>query len=132
MRLLTVAFLLLFSAIGIGAFVQERTLAVFTNTGSVNANLFKTSRCFGGDAPVTIPSASYSPQTITVDVGCYVKWTNTSNTAHTSTSDTGVWDSGDIPKQGGTYQRQFSSTGTFPYHCNRHPAQTGTVIVVNP
>src|SRR5215471_8383362 len=53
--------------------------------------------------PVTIPKGAeflgnqaYSPDQITVAVGASVTWTNTDTIAHTSTSDTNGWNSGNI------------------------------------
>jgi len=44
------------------------------------------------------------------------------------TSDKGVWDSGNLVTNA-TYTRVFSSTGTFAFHCNIHPAMTGSIVV---
>ena len=49
------------------------------------------------------------------------------------TSDTGVFDSGDMPS-GKTYTHEFENPGTFPYYCLYHGDKggvdmAGTVIV---
>ena len=54
-------------------------------------------------------------------------WENVSTVQHTTTSDTGLWDVPLNPTV--TYIRTFITPGTFTYHCNIHPAMTGTVIV---
>ena len=64
-----------------------------------------------------------------VKVGTKVTWSNQDNTQHTSTSNTGLWDSGVI-SVGGSYSVTFNQTGTYPYHCNIHP-MTGTIEVVS-
>jgi plastocyanin len=71
---------------------------------------------------------SYSPNPIAVTVGGTVTWTNTDAIAHTSTSDTGVWNSGTIAA-GASFTATFTTAGTFTYHCNFHPGMVGTVMV---
>jgi plastocyanin len=68
-------------------------------------------------------------QTLTIKAGTTVTWHNIDDTEHTSTSDSGIWNSGIIPV-GGSFSRTFNSTGTFPYHCLIHP-MTATIIVVS-
>jgi plastocyanin len=72
----------------------------------------------------------FSPATITVPVGSTVTWKNNDGLAHTSTSDTGVWDTGNIAA-GASTTTTFNTAGTFPYHCTYHAAMgmKGTVIV---
>ena len=70
----------------------------------------------------------YSPNPIAVNVGGSVTWTNTDSIAHTSTSDTGVWDSGTIAA-GASFTATFTTAGSFTYHCNFHPGMVGTVTV---
>src|SRR5207244_2925921 len=53
--------------------------------------------------------------TITVKAGQPVVWTNNDAVPHTVTSDTGLWDSGDIA-QGGTYTLTFDKPGVYNYH----------------
>lgn len=83
----------------------------------------------GQTTRVTIMDFMFMPQTITIHVGQTVMWQNNGPSMHTSTSDTGIWNSGTIGV-GGTYSRTFNSTGTFPYHCAIHPMMHGTVIVI--
>jgi hypothetical protein len=75
---------------------------------------------------------SFSPGTLTISVGDTVTWTNnsSSDTPHTSTSDTGAWDSGTV-NVGQSFSHTFASAGTFPYHCSFHQAQgmVGTIVV---
>jgi plastocyanin len=72
----------------------------------------------------------FSPATITVPAGTTVTWKNNDAYAHTSTSDTGVWDTGNVAA-GASTTTTFSTAGTFPYHCTYHAAMgmKGTVIV---
>jgi plastocyanin len=98
-----------------------------------------------GSADVTIQDFSFSPATVTIKAGATVRWTNQGPSAHTTTSDTGLWDSGQLnpPSGGGTYgggtagasfQMTFTQPGSYRYHCSIHPPAlypgfTGTVVV---
>src|SRR5262249_46274673 len=50
--------------------------------------------CPAGSAQVSIGDDFFDPADITVPVGTTVCWTNNGQVMHTTTSDTGVWDSG--------------------------------------
>ena len=65
---------------------------------------------------------------ITVERGTVVKWVNRGDNTHTSTSDTGVWNSDNL-LPGESFRRRFRRTGTFAYHCNIHSDMTGTITV---
>jgi plastocyanin len=77
---------------------------------------------------VSIQGFAFSPSALTVSVGDTVTWTNLDATAHTSTSDTGLWNSG-LLAQNQSFQRIFATAGTFTYHCTPHPSMTGRIIV---
>jgi plastocyanin len=78
---------------------------------------------------VTMINISYSPSTLTVSKGTTVTWQNNDGVTHTSTSDDGLWDTGNIAprtSKGVT----FSNAGTFKYHCTIHgPNMSGTIVV---
>ena len=59
------------------------------------------------------------PQNLTIATGVQVVWTNNGTVPHTSTGDTGLWDS-DALAPGETFRRTFDAPGTYPYHCNFH------------
>ncbi len=83
---------------------------------------------------VQVVDFTFHADSITIAVGDTVTWSNNSGITHTSTSDTGVWDSGDMAT-GSSFSFTFTSAGTFPYHCQIHVAQygmRGTVTVVAP
>ena len=71
---------------------------------------------------------AYSPDQVTIAVGASVTWTNTDTIAHTSTSDTNGWNSGNIVP-GGQFSVAFPTAGTFAYHCTIHPGMVGSVVV---
>jgi plastocyanin len=81
-----------------------------------------------GANEVWMSSSAFSPATITVAVNTTIKWTNKDGMDHTVTSNTNLFDSG-IIASGGTYSRNFTTSGTFPYKCTLHSGMTGTVIV---
>ena len=98
-------------------------------------------------ACVTIQDFTFSPAVLDIKVGTTVVWTNNGPSAHTTTSDGGVWTSGTLnppmgggPYGGGTaggsYQFTFTATGMYGYHCSLHPPSvpqyagfTGTINV---
>jgi plastocyanin len=91
----------------------------------------------GGTSSVTVripltdyggnETPSFMPVTATIPVGGSVSWSNQDSTGHTTTSDTGLWNSNLGP--GGSYQRTFPTAGTFSYSCTVHPGMTGQVVV---
>jgi plastocyanin len=108
-------------------------------------------------ATINIFDFYYSPVSTTVPAGTRVEWVNNGPSAHTATSDDGVWDSGSIsapnPGGGGTpppanppppnpypYARSmnaaatsFSTTlntpGVYGFHCSLHPPATNPSFV---
>ena|ERR1017187_7352806 len=81
-----------------------------------------------GPNEVWIQNMAYSPASLTVTVNTTIKWTNIDGTNHTVSSDSGFYESGNIDGSG-TYSRQFTATGTYPYHCNIHANMFGKIIV---
>ncbi len=86
-------------------------------------------------ATVTIPLTDYggnqtpqfSPTAVSVPVGGSVTWRNSDTVAHTSTSDTNLWNA--PIGAGDSFTRVFPAAGTFPYSCTIHAGMTGRVIV---
>jgi plastocyanin len=85
---------------------------------------------FGVDASINIINFAFSPNTVNVGVNDTVTW-NWVGSPHTTTSDTGLWDSG-VFGTGHTFSQKFTSAGSFPFHCVVHPFMTGTVVVQAP
>lgn len=65
---------------------------------------------------------------LTVQTGDTVRWTNKDGLYHTVTFDDASADSGDIAPSA-AFERIFGAPGTYMYHCSRHPAMTGTIVV---
>lgn len=79
---------------------------------------------------VTIQDFSFSPTPVTINAGDTVRWTNNGPSTHTTTSDTSLWDSGNLGV-GQTFSFTFSTVGTYAYHCAIHLSMHGSVIVGN-
>jgi plastocyanin len=86
---------------------------------------------------VSMVDFAFQPDPISIPVGTSVQWANatsgTSSTPHTTTSDTGLWDSGTL-NAGQTFSITFKNPGTFTYHCTFHQSlgMTGTITVIAP
>jgi plastocyanin len=78
---------------------------------------------------VGINNFAFSPAEVTVPVGSSVTWTNQQNVRHTTTADSGVWDS-DILASNASFSFTFQTPGDFTYHCDIHPDMLGVVHVV--
>jgi plastocyanin len=76
----------------------------------------------------------FMPNSLQVNVGDTVTWTNEDTAAHTVTSGTpvdgpsGLFDSGLIVA-GSTFDFTFNETGTYPYFCIVHPWMKGEIKV---
>ena len=79
-------------------------------------------------ANVSVGDFFFSPTSSTINVNDQIKWTWTGNISHSTTSNTGLWDSG-LHGNTFTFSRTFSTAGSFPYHCTLHASMTGTITV---
>lgn len=77
---------------------------------------------------VRIVNFAFQPATTRIEEGTRVVWTNTGSVRHTSTSNSGVWNSGSIAP-GGTFSHRFNDAGTFRYHCSIHHQMHGKIVV---
>jgi plastocyanin len=105
---------LLLVSIGLGAGFWHVALEAATSTVSVGDNVF-------------------NPPSVTINVNDVVQWNWTGVNLHSSTANgtPALWDSG-IVGNGSGFSHAFTSAGSFPYHCNVHALQTGTVTVQAP
>jgi plastocyanin len=72
---------------------------------------------------------------VQVKAGTRVVWDWNDPVVHSTTSDTGLWDSNLQQGPDQDFDRTFNTTGTFPYHCQVHGAaggigMSGTITVV--
>jgi LPXTG-motif cell wall-anchored protein len=79
-------------------------------------------------ASVTISDFKFTPDTVTVNEGDTVTWTNEGPTAHTATAEDGSFDTGTLRK-GESGSATFTSAGTINYICTPHPNMKGKVVV---
>ena len=89
-----------------------------------------------GDAGVLMQNIKFVPSEVAIAPGTTVTWTNTDDVQHSTTSDTGIWDSG-LLGNGQTYSQTFADPGVYPYYCTLHGGpggvgMSGTVIVIPP
>jgi plastocyanin len=101
-----------------------------TNTATFTRTSTPSPTCPPGTpttAAVSIVNFAFNPQTVTTNQGSTVRWTNTANRNHTSTSNAGIWST--TIGAGQSFSFTFNTVGTFAYHCNIHPNMTGSVVV---
>lgn len=82
-------------------------------------------------ALVAMRNYDFHPDTVRVKPGARVTWLNCEDTgidAHTSTSESGRWQSKYI-SPGDHWTRTFNEVGAFPFYCEPHPFMRGVVIV---
>jgi len=79
---------------------------------------------------VSIVDFAFQPNTMNVQIGDTVIWTNNGGAPHTVTSDGGAGplDSLNLGT-GDTYSHTFVAEGTYSYHCAIHTSMKGTVTV---
>ena len=80
---------------------------------------------------VDISNFAFSPQTLSIQIGDKVVWTNTANDFHRVVWDNGTFSSSENLDIFQTYEVLLTTSGTFPYHCGIHSSMTGS-ITVNP
>jgi plastocyanin len=79
-----------------------------------------------------VNTLTYIPVAVTINAGDTVEWDWSGTSAsHSSTSDTGLWDSG-IHSAPFSFPFVFTNAGTFPYHCSNpfHTTMKGSVTVL--
>lgn len=82
----------------------------------------------GPTTDVNVEFSDYRPDRLDVLPGETVSWTNVSTRTHTVTSDTGVFDSGNLVG-GARFSVRFDTVGSYRYHCTIHPSIVGEVDV---
>ena len=123
----------------VGMFGAALLLAACSNGGSAMSSTKATSAPAAAAAPassgstapdaITIRNFSFAPTAVTVAPGATVTVTNKDQVAHTITSATGGFDTGDIgPGQSGTFTAP-KTPGRYSYICSIHQYMTGTLVV---
>ena len=88
--------------------------------------------CDPGDSACMVSDIDVLDLITYVSVGDTVTWNfveGSGASSHTTTSDTGVWDSGQVDAPG-TFSFTFETAGIFHYICETHPIEMRGVIVV--
>jgi plastocyanin len=83
---------------------------------------------------VRIEDFNFAPETIKINVGDTITWTNFDSASHNAvtveeTASNMAFDSGNL-KTGESYSHEFKKAGTYRYICTYHPKMIGTVIVL--
>ena len=103
----------------------------------IGALAFALAAALGGAAPanaartrVKIVDFAFQPKRVEIPQGTSVLWVNKGAEAHTVTSTSGKWSSGEL-QPGDTYTKRFRQTGVFKYFCEIHPDMRGKVLPVD-
>ena len=87
---------------------------------------------------ITASGVTFSPSSMTIDIGDTVRWTNTSGT-HNVNGTTGTFASnpesfGNSLGTGWVYKHKFTIAGTYNYRCDQHfgGGMTGVITVIDP
>jgi len=78
---------------------------------------------------VIIGNFSFSPKTLTVQVGATVTWTNHDKVPHLVTTADNRFQKSPVLKAGQSFSNTFATAGTYSYFCSIHPQMTGKIIV---
>ena len=82
-----------------------------------------------GSSAITIQNFAFSPKSITVAPGATVMVTNKDQVAHTITSSSGGFDTGDIDPGASKTFMAPTKPGRYPYICSIHQFMMGTLVV---
>lgn len=118
----------LFIAVSAVGFLLSACSSAKPTTAQTNQNSSSSATSQPAANAVTIQNMAFTPNNVTVKVGQTVSWSNQDAVAHTVTSNTSAFESGNLAR-GKTYSFTFTKTGTFPYYCAIHPSMTGQVTV---
>jgi plastocyanin len=78
---------------------------------------------------IQLINTAFSPADKTISVGTKIKWVNKDPYAHTVTSSTNIFDSGNM-NEGQVFEYTFNTAGVFEYYCKYHlPGMTGKITV---
>ena len=82
---------------------------------------------------VRMVNFAFQPQSLTIQVGDTVLWTNTTTTGHNVVSDSSpaAWPASALFTRPGTFPVTFTQPGTYGYFCSPHRSfgMTGTIVV---
>ncbi len=102
-------------------------VALGAGAGVIARLAVRTSRAADGNH-VTIHSFAFTPQTLTVDVGTGVTWTNQDETIHSIVCPELKLRSNPLDTND-SFTYVFRKAGTYDYICGMHPYMKGQVVV---
>ncbi len=101
---------------------------IVTGCGGSTTTPTPTQTPVSGQASVNIQGLAFIPQTLRITGGTTVTWTNNDSTPHTVSSNSGVFESGNMAT-GAIFSYTFNQAGFFDYYCKIHPSMTARIIV---
>jgi trimeric autotransporter adhesin len=106
-----------------GPVAIRATIAGFTGSAQLTVN----------SSPIVVNwpgTAATNPPTLTTCQGQTIVWYNTDPiNSHTATGTNGSPFTGNIQPGANSPAQSFPGPGTYPYHCDYHPNETGTVVI---
>lgn len=99
---------------------MRSTMNIFALTA-----LLAVARANSDTLDVVIQDRAFVPETLSVNTGDVVRWTNQDDMPHTVTAK-GKFDSGKL-MLGKTFVRKFEKAGSFPYGCTIHKSMKAIV-----
>jgi plastocyanin len=111
--------------------MQTSILAISSLLGLTAALLLHDVQTVDADrrlVEIEIKMFMFDPDTLRVEPGTAVRWINRDPVGHTSTAETGEWES-PLLGPGESFEFRFDEEGTFSYNCTPHPFMRGAVIV---
>jgi plastocyanin len=102
---------------------------IVVGLGAVAATVLLAGSGSAADPPsVNIQFSAFGPSQVDALPGETVSWANVSQRTHTVTSDTGLFESGDLPP-GAKFAQRFEQSGVYRFHCSIHASMVGEVDV---
>jgi plastocyanin len=77
---------------------------------------------------IVVKEFMFTPNSLTVNAGSTVTWTNMDDEPHTVISDTGMFKSGGMDTNE-SFSFKFQTPGTYHFTCSIHPRMVGTIVV---
>lgn len=111
----------------IGAAVLVAMLVVGAGGQAIAANARPGSSGLRVTKTIAMRDDIFSPKIARVARGTIIKWVNRGESAHTTTSRSGLWDR--TLSSGRSYSRRFNRAGTFRYVCTFHDDMIGRIVV---
>src|SRR5881394_3305132 len=100
---------------------MKTTLILFVTLSCAVLARFGETGARAAEHTVAIRDDFFSPKNLTIPPGDTVKWVHQGAGTHTTTSSSGLWNSG-LMHNGDSFSVTFSNLGNFPYFCQVHGA----------